>query len=234
MRKKSAASFTLVELLVVIAIIAILASMLLPALNSARGIAKGIKCVAQLKQTVVAGLVYAGDYNNQIPLKVAQGSSWVPWSVAFRDYKYITPKALLCPSIPAPADYTWYFYKTYGIYFGGESAAVTERFGGCASILIDGNAKNLSLNKAQNISSFVIYADTGITWNGPYPGYADWVFAMSAQAGDNSGVYLIHSQGNGAAVAFLDGHAGIKPPRELAADSMLHVYTSASLMDVRY
>lgn len=81
-------SFTLIELLIVIAIIAILAALLLPALNSARDKAMAIKCLSNLKQQGTGFLQYAMDNKERVPCSATPGTNGVhyAWRLAIAPY----------------------------------------------------------------------------------------------------------------------------------------------------
>jgi prepilin-type processing-associated H-X9-DG protein/prepilin-type N-terminal cleavage/methylation domain-containing protein len=124
--------FTLIELLAVIAIIAMLLSILFPALAKAKERTKDISCKSNERQIGVAFLSYNGDYDYFPPWSMAMHTAGLAatdanWAYMMFDKKYISnSKIYYCPLvadtvpdysknyIQTPSNPSWYCYSSYG------------------------------------------------------------------------------------------------------------------------
>jgi len=105
--------FTLIELLVVIAIIALLMSILMPALVKARKMTRAVMCAAQEKQWGAFFLMYTDDFQGSFPPgRNISGGSW--WDVLEPYYK--NRKLLACPMASNPKKQSKDGYGNYGTW----------------------------------------------------------------------------------------------------------------------
>ena len=172
-------NFTLIELLVVIAIIAILAGMLLPALNQAREKAKSISCINNLKQNTLSMNMYANNYDNLIPTFSRYSPGGMTWADTLIDSGEMKPSnTLVCPSSPS-SPYTLGSQKIYGTWASeADLGTATKRKSNYYSFIV--------LKKVKNPSRFIALADSY------RPSFKDQCYIMKYETGTDRGPQAKH------------------------------------------
>ena len=219
--------FTLIELLVVVAIIAILASLLLPGLQSAREKGRRVVCANQERQLVVATVLYAGDMDGLLPSKNGCGALYLLASTQgsvrelyWQDYCHDL-RFFRCPSLRGNAswmgNFPAYFNAGYlGYCWDGYS---TYLLAGASNPFLGGKSGYYWVNINTLPGDYVLVRDGVVDEDNGYRNFLEMNYAA-------------HHRGampDGANVAFADGGVRWRPFRPVDGGT-----PSASLMDEHF
>lgn len=216
--------FTLIELLIVVAIIAILAGMLLPALNAARAKARGINCTSNQKQMLTIFSAYANDNNDMILCGTSNdsvrayemlGASSTSNRAKFRPLQAFCPTAVPPDTDPDKVPFS-YMYGVLCPQLVFDTDEKKENFvkNWCdLTYLEDGKVAAFKISKLKKASILLLIADNlKDPKNNANPNHLMTHTLRSNKDSDAPSARHIMARIN---TGFFDGHAGALSPAQL-------------------
>lgn len=211
--------FTLVELLVVIAVIAILTSLLLPALNSAREKARSINCVSNEKNLGTAMLQYALDNSEYLVISSDYKLDWHHQFARYLGYKKGQEGKWTLFKCPGDPRNPWQGMLSYGLFRGTVrvSTPAAMEWGENTKITCYKNPARTYALSDQNFNGHQF--STGIltvsaTQKTALAGLSLWISAQQFGAGsviwNTIGIGPLHNLNQEASLLFLDGHVSLR------------------------